>query len=172
MAHKVIYGQTLSGKSTLAKAMVKAAIKKGIVPVIYDPTLANWDSEFITDDFNVFVSYLKMVYEKGHKIFAIIDEADTCLSMAHRQNWWIFTRGRHFGIEACAITQRPQLIAPSIRGNAPEMFVFHLGKNDSNFLAEDISAPRLVECPNLVQGSFYSVGWKDRKRICQANKIF
>ena len=173
MAHKLITGQTLSGKSTLARAIVADASARHIVPVIYDPTLSpDWKSDFVTDDYAEFVSNLSECARAGLPIFAVVDEADTVLSQGDRDNWWLFTRGRHFGIEACAITQRPQLVAPTVRGQCADVFVFHLGKNDASFLSEDVAAPDIQGAPTLRQGEFYRVGWRDGRRITDKLKIF
>ena len=172
MAHKLIVGTTLSGKSTIAKMMVRDAARRGIVPVIYDPTLSAWESEFITCDEGEFIEILRYNYEDKRKIFAIIDEADTLLSMSHRHNWWLFMRGRHFGIECCAITQQPSGVAPAIRNNAADLFVFNTSKNYAEMLANDFSAPELSRAPELRQGEFLHSHWKDGKKVVDSMKAF
>lgn len=172
MAHKLIVGQTLSGKSTLAKAFAADAVKRGIVPVVYDPTLSEWPTEFVTDDFAEFVEFIHTLHADGFRMVAIVDEADTVMSMADRGNWWLFTRGRHYGLEAIAITQRPKLVAPTVRGNCADAFIFHLGKNDASELADDISADGASAAPTLRQGEFFHVGWENGERFCRKQKIF
>ncbi len=172
MAHKLITGCTLSGKSTLAKLMVSDAKKRGIASVIYDPTLSEWDSEHITDGEHEFFYMLNDAHKKGFPVFVVIDEADTILSMSHRHNWWLFMRGRHFGFEVCAITQRPKLVAPTIRGNAGEFYVFAVAKSDAQELADDINADGLIIAPTLRQGEFLRAYWKDGKKVVDRHRIF
>lgn len=172
MAHKLVVGQTLSGKSTLVKAMAAEAIKRGIVLVVYDPTLSpEWPTEFVTDDEETFYEMLRAVHAEGSQALCVVDEADTLLSMSHRHNWWMFQRGRHFAFEFVAITQRPQLVAPSIRSNAPELFIFQTGKNDAAFLGEDYGVD-LSAAPELVQGSFLHAHWECGKKVVDKRKIF
>lgn len=172
MAHKLVVGQTLSGKSTLVKAMASEAVKRGLVLVVYDPTLSpDWETELVTDDEETFYDMLKAIHAEGAQAMVVVDEADTILGMSHRHNWWLFQRGRHFGFECVAITQRPQLVAPSIRCNAPELFIFQSGKNDAAFLGEDYGVD-LSSAPELVQGSFLWAHWREGKKVVDKRKIF
>lgn len=172
MAHKLIVGQTLSGKSTLAKQMEADSFAKGIPSIIYDPTLSpDWKSELVTDDEETFYHFLHVIAEESPNALVIVDEADTLLSMAHRHNWWLFQRGRHFGFECIAITQRPQLVAPSIRNNAPELFIFQSGKNDSAFLGDDYGVD-LSGAVDLQQGRFLWAHWKNGKKVVDSLRVF
>lgn len=94
------------------------------------------------------------------------------LTMAHRDNWWLFTRGRHFGIEACAITQRPTLIAPTVRGMCNDVFVFKVSKSDAQMLANDYAAQGLENASELDQGEFLRSSWKNKKKSVDKLKIF
>lgn len=173
MAHKLIVGGTETGKSTLARGMESDAVKRGILPVIYDPTLnPAWESEWVTSDEGEFLEMLRAAHTEKRAILAVIDEADTILSMSHRHNWWIFMRGRHFGIEAIAITQRPTNIAPSIRGNASELFAFRIPKSDALALADDFAAEGIAKAAELAQGEFLRAYWKDRKKIVDKYRVF
>lgn len=173
MPHKLIVGTTMSGKSTLARAMVADAARRGIIPVIYDPHGSpEWDSEIITADESEFFTAVSESIGNGRKIFAVMDEAETVLSISHRHNWWMFTRARHYGIESCAITLRPKLIAPTVRGNVHEMFVFNLCRTDAQELADDFNAPGLADAPNLAQGEFLFARWVDKKKIVDKLKVF
>lgn len=173
MPHKLIVGGTETGKSTLARSMEADAFKRGIVPVIYDPTLnPAWKSELVTDDEYEFFFMLNAQFEKGGSILAIVDEADTIMSMSHRHNWWLFMRGRHYGIEAIAITQRPTNIAPSVRGNTSELFAFRIPKSDALALADDFAADGINKAAELAQGEFLRAYWKDRKKVVDKHRVF
>lgn len=173
MAHKLIVGQTLSGKSTLARAMVKDAISRGIQPCIYDPTMnPDWGTEFVTCEPDIFFAWLRDFHAAGYKCVAVIDEAETILSQSDRRNWWLFTRGRHFAIECIAITLRPTLIAPTVRGNCAELFCFYINRNDAAILASDFGAPAVEKAYELIQGEFFRAAWKDKKKCVDKLKIF
>lgn len=174
MPHKLIVGVTESGKSTLARSMAHDASRRGIVIVVYDPTLSpDWSGEFITADEDEFFHWLRKIYEKQNRpILAVVDEADTIMSMSHRHNWWLFMRGRHFGIEAIAITQRPTNIAPSVRGNTSELYAFQIPKSDAAALADDFAAPGIIGAGELTQGEFLRAYWKDRKKVVDRHRIF
>lgn len=173
MSHKLIVGQTLSGKSTLARSMANAAIREGLVVVVYDPTLSpDWGTDLVTDDEEYFFQMLEIVHAEGHSALVIVDEADTLLSMAHRHNWWLFMRGRHFGFELVAVTQRPTNIAPSVRGNAPELYVFQLGNSDATMLEQDYGAQGISAAPELRQGEFLAAKWVDGKKTVEKFRVF
>ena len=159
--------------------MVADALTREIIVVVYDPTLSEWstdthDVRLVTCEQYDFLAELARIYAEGapNGILAIIDEADTMLSQSHRGNWWLFTRGRHFGIECIAITQRPKLIAPTIRSNTDEVFVFNTSKSDASDLADDRAAPELIDAPKLAQGEFFRAYWKNKNKIVDKLKIF
>lgn len=174
MAHKLIVGATESGKSTLARAMVEDAAKRGVLVIVYDPTLnPAWGTEFVTDDEGQFFDWLYAAHESGEKsILAVVDEADTIMGMSHRHNWWLFQRGRHFGIEAIGITQRPKLVAPSVRGNVSEIYAFCVSAEDADDVAIGFAAPGLKGAPTLAQGEFLRARWVARKKVVDKLRIF
>lgn len=174
MAHKLIVGTTESGKSTLARSMVEDAAKRGAFVIVYDPTLnPAWATEFVTADEYQFFAWIHEAHENGiTSIVAVVDEADTIMSMSHRHNWWLASRGRHFGIEAIFITQRPTMIAPSVRGMPSEHYAFRIPKSDAQLLADDCAAPELAGAAELAQGEFLRARWVDRKKVVDKLKIF
>lgn len=173
MPHKLIVGGSGTGKSTLAKLMESEAVKLGILSVVYDPTLSpDWATENVFCDEYEFFECLAKEHKKGCPILAMVDEADTLLSMSHRHNWWLFMRGRHFGIEAVAITQRPTNVAPSIRGNCSELFAFRIPRSDALALADDFAADGIAKAATLSQGEFLKCYWKDRKKVVDRFRVF
>lgn len=174
MAHKLIVGTTESGKSTLARAMVEGAARKGIAVIVYDPTLnPAWKADFVTADEYEFFSAIHEAHRSDiTRICAVVDEADTIMSMAHRHNWWLFSRGRHFGIEAIGITQRPTMVAPSVRGMPSDIYAFLIPRSDARLLAEDCAAPDLEQACELSQGEFLRAHWVNRKKVVDKHKIF
>lgn len=171
--HKAIYGGTECGKSTLARALANAALLDGIIPVVYDPTLnEDWCTEFVTCDMEEFYDLIEEVYESGRPIFGIIDEADTVLGVGDKENHWVATRGRHFNMEMCFITQRPQMIAPTVRNQTKEQYVFELAHNDAKFIADAHNAPDLIAAPTLMQGEFLYCRMQDKKKKVDKLRIF
>jgi hypothetical protein len=170
--HRVIYGQTLSGKSVLARKIATAHKNGGFEVIAYDPTMSDEWPGLCTDNFDAFLRYLNDASARGAKISAFVDEADTALSMANRDKFWLFTRGRHYRITATAITQRPMLIAPTVRNNAAEHYVFQLGRGDASVMANDLSCDAIKMAPTLCAGEFVHVRWVDKVRTGTKRRVF
>ena len=144
-SHILVAGASQCGKSTKLHRMSRASKRKLI---IYDPTIAPIDTPTIrgvgwrhsladapdgasreTMAFADAPGFLECVAdERDADIF--IDEAQDILSVAGRANHWLMTRGRHQGFRLIIATQRPKLIAPSVRGQVAIMYLFRLAHSD------------------------------------------
>lgn len=169
----LIVGCSESGKSTLAKAMARNLEKRGVTVTVYDPINSEWSPEaFVTYDQKEFFEEVKQSHASGEKQVAFMDEADTLLSVADKQNHWILTRGRHYAIMPVPITQRPALVAPTVRGQCNELYCFAVSKPDAKLLAEDFAHDGLLAAPSLNQGEYLHCHWVNKQKVVDKGKIF
>lgn len=169
MSHLLIVGTTESGKSTLAKKYAQVALNKGKAVIVYDPLGYDWgDGALVFSDAGDFFRGLSTLNDGA---LVIMDEGDTLQGMNNRQNWWLMLRGRHYGFKCILITQRPALVSPTVRGMCTTCAVFLTSKKDAKLLGEDY-AVNLDLAPELKQGQYLDVSWKDGKRVVDKRKVF
>lgn len=176
-SHSLIVGMTESGKTTLAKKFALAAQKRGIPCIIYDPLLSDWGQGARV--FDVFAEFEQAIEELPEPEFvgqliayAFIDEADTVLSQSDRENWWIMTRGRHYGLRVFPITQRPKLISPTARGQCATLYCFRVSADDAKALAADFSDEGIKAAAGLAQGAFLWSRWETGTRKISQHDVF
>jgi len=169
----LIVGASETGKSLLAKSIARDMEKRNIAVTVYDPLVSEWSPEsFVSDDEVKFFVEIDKTYKEGLKQAVFVDEADTLLSIAHKHNHWLLTRGRHYAIMPHVITQRPALVAPTVRGMCNQLFVFRTSKEDAKLLASDFAHDGILEAPTLNQGEFLHCYWKDRQKVVDKGRIF
>jgi DNA helicase HerA-like ATPase len=168
-----IVGTSESGKSLLAKSVAVEAEKHGEIITVYDPVLSEWsENAFVTCDPTEFFEEIEKVYKSGKRQKVFIDEADTLMAIGDKQNHWLLTRGRHYGLEPFLITQRPALVAPTVRTQCNQAFVFQLSKDDARLMSDDFAHDDLLQAPSLLQGEFLHVRWQDKKRVVDKGRVF
>ena len=120
--HVMILGQTLSGKTTLAKKLAAEYQRNGIGVIYFDPI---GDYTFPCDLRTDCDEELKELVNYNHDCAVFIDEASEVLGIGQRENWRLMTRGRHGGHRVHAISQRGYgAIAPICRGQCSDLFLF------------------------------------------------
>ena len=119
MAHLLILGQTLSGKSTLAKKLANAYKSQGIAVLVHDPVGdPEWNADFRTANAEEFFK----VYNDSRQCAVFFDEAgETCEEFRHEITKTA-TRGRHRGHRNHYIAQRGTLILRTIRDQCSGLF--------------------------------------------------
>ena len=137
--HALFCGVTMSGKTSLAKAIARALPSQDRV-YVYDPVslpeeLEEWDATFVTDDFQTFMEYVRDPRNAGAHLF--IDEAGEHFSVGQRENHWLLTRGRHMGYKVNLIAQRPKLLAPTVRTQCGRVYMFRLASDDAEEIGKD-----------------------------------
>lgn len=164
----LIVGTSESGKTTLANRL----IEKAHVPIfIHDPVGAEWskcDARFYTSD----ELRALIVPLKNSPCIVVVDEAAEFFRVGQPENHWIFTRGRHHAILPIAIAQRLKMMAPNVREQASDLYVFNSGIEASKILAEEYNCPDLLAANELAQGEFFHVRWASGARICTEHTLW
>lgn len=164
----LIVGVSESGKTELAKRL----IKESQIPVfIRDPVGASWprcDAMFETSE------ELRELLRKQNKqpCIVIVDEAADFFSVGQHYNHWIFTRGRHDAMLPIAIGQRIKMMAPNVREQATDLYVFESSIEASAILAEAYNMDELNRATDLKQGEFFHVRRMNGKRILTEHALW
>lgn len=109
--------------------------------IVFDPVGTStagggWgDGAFVFDDEEEFLEL--MHDERVQRAHVFVDEADIIFNHARKENFWMVTRGRHFGLSVNLLTQRPMLVHPTVRGQCPRLYMFRLGKSDRSELGQE-----------------------------------
>lgn len=164
----LIVGVSESGKTTLANRLIEAAN----VPVfVRDPVGAQWakcSARFETsDELRVLLNGIK-----NSPCVVVVDEAADFFSISQRQNWWIFTQGRHKAILPIAIGQRIKMMCPNVREQATDLYIFESSSEAAAVMAEAYNMPTLLETPSLKQGEFFHVRRVDGERILSEHSLW
>jgi len=172
--HEFITGQTMSGKSTLARLKIPPYLRAGVPVAVYSPVEP---ANVWPEGCNVFIhwhDFLKFVLSPAMSNggLLVVDEADTVLAQGDRRNWWVGTRSRHYGFKSLIITQRPTLVAPTVRGQCAECYAFNLSAEDAKQLARDYNAPGLLDAPKMKQGGFLRAYWKDGEKVVDRGRAW
>lgn len=154
MAHVLVVGCTMSGKSTYAKWVCAGLKKKGIRTLVCNPYFdPEWDCE--TQFHNAHDLLQVARAEKSCAIF--LEEAGDTLKRELCFNWFT-CRARHWGHKVWVITQRLQDLNPALRNNCTEAVVFASRQDDCDTLASEYREPLLRDVEKFPKGQFYSVG--------------
>lgn len=139
--HSLFVGVTLSGKTTLARAVSRALRSRGQSVIVFDPMRTptaggDWgEGAHIFDQEEAFLTM--MGDDRVMRAHIFVDEADMVFNHARRENFWMLTRGRHYGFEMNLISQRPKLLHPTCRDQCTRMYMFRLPINDRVELGRD-----------------------------------
>lgn len=163
--HTLVIGRTLSGKSALAKQIGSSLREKSYTVLAFNPTLEDGytrrdkfgcaAADFETDDAEIFEARVIEESRKQKTFFVIVDEAHEFFSRADCKYLWIGTRGRHYGINLIAITQRGALINPTVRSQCASVYVFKCSLTDAKFIADEFGDKELADAAKLPQGHYY-----------------
>lgn len=165
--HVLIFGQTQTGKTSLAKQLAASYKSKGIGVLVYDPIN---DPGWVCDRRSTTVDEFLYYYWNSQSCMCFIDEAgDVC------KNWDVdtvktATRGRHWGHRNHYIAQRASTISLTIRDQCSELFLFNSGPKDCKMHAEEWNCPEIAEKgPWLEKGEFFH---KPRLKPYTLNRLF
>jgi len=151
MPHTLIAGMTTSGKSALGKMLAPRWRARGYGIAVLDPMKApEWRADFISTDPDAFLLYCKS--HTGLAIF--VDEGAAALSKAADYNW-LTSRARHWGHETTIISQRPQDITTTVRGNCESLFLFNIDPRATELLAYEWNVPDLKNASTYPRLQFH-----------------
>lgn len=161
MSHSLIIGVTESGKTTLARSLARNLAKRKQNVIVYDPVRTptaggDWPkSAVIFDDEREFWKYLNRD-DVGHS-HIFVDEAGDLFNMAKPENFWLLTRGRHYGFFVYCMCQRPKMIAPSVRFQCATCYMFRLAHSDASEISKDFGHEWPIDNAPLDTGDFLTL---------------
>lgn len=125
--------------------------------IVYDPMGTStqggdWgEGAEVHDDLETFLAVVyspettnaHLFMDEGHHIFAHDDKA----------HLWLLTQGRHYGLFAHVITQRPKKVHPDARSNCGRCYMFRLARDDAYAIGSDYGFNDIHKL-NLDKGDF------------------
>lgn len=82
--------------------------------------------------------FLDLCYsEKTPPGHFFVDEAHRIFGHQMRENFWMLTEGRHYGMIFHLITQRPNKLHPDVRDQTGKCFMFRLAVDDAKAIGAD-----------------------------------
>lgn len=165
--HALIIGQTLTGKTTLAKRLAEAYKRKQVGVIVYDPI---GDPGWVCDRRLTSIKDFLDVYWSSTGCMAFIDEAGNVCQQWDLDAVKTATKGRHWGHRNHYICQRASMISLTIRDQCSELFLFNSGPKDCKTHAEEWNCPAIAEKgPFLKRGEFIR---KPRLGEMSLNRLF
>lgn len=141
MKHSLYVGVTQSGKTTLARTVARELAKKGHKIVVYDPlgtetAGGGWpEGAKIFGDVSEFMDLMHDPAFGNAHVF--VDEAHHVFAHDLKQNLWLLTQGRHYGMYFHLMTQRPTKVHPDARSNCGRCYMFRLAFDDARMIGND-----------------------------------
>ncbi len=154
--HTLITGMTESGKTTLARITAVGLIRKKKQVWVLDPC----DDDQWADGcrvFNDIETFLPAVRSKTD-LFLFVDESGYSLDRYEPEHNWLATTSRHQGHSVTFIGQRFTQLAPIIRTNCSQCYMFAQPRKDIEAVAEEFNEDSLLEAPKLQQFEFVRLG--------------
>lgn len=166
MSHSLIIGMTESGKSTLAKLIVKQAKKRGVKTAILDPLKdPHFGADFQAQNGEEFLAWAK----SNKSAVLIIDEAGTAVGRYNVAMQWVVTTARHLGHSSVLVCQGTSQLSPLIRGQCTTCYLFSSTAQTVKIISEDFNSPELMKMSRLNRGEFYIISRYDSLRHCKVD---
>lgn len=151
-AHILVAGQTLSGKSFLAKTLARQYKKKGVKIAVLDPLAEpDWEADFQTTNQAELLEYLK----KNRKHFVVIDEGGQSIGRYNKAMEWVTTTSRHWGHRCAIVTHSPKQIPTTIRSQCTTVYLFRVTPPNSKVMFEEYGAEEFKEAHTLPKYYFF-----------------
>lgn len=139
--HALYVGVSLSGKTTLMRAIARELAGKGQSGAVFDPVGSataggQWPEGWpIFDDPDAFIDFA--TDPKNTRLHLFVDEASEIFGHEQKENFWLLTKGRHFGLFLHVGTQRPNKVHPDVRTNCHRCYMFRLALEDAREIGMD-----------------------------------
>jgi len=158
MPHTLIVGMTRSGKTTLARDLLKILKGRGFGIVVLETrkfaSPNDWPvcDRFYTDpeEFN------KAILRSRHCV-CVCEEAGEYLHNHEKQWHWWGTSSRHLKHQFIFISQRAAQIAVTVRTQCDVVFVFRSNKDDVLTLSRDFDNDEILKSSRLDRGQYLKV---------------
>lgn len=155
MAHVLILGMTMSGKTTIAKRLAtfyrQAGISVGVLDPLGDP---EWDADYRTTDADEFLRS----FWSSRQCAWFIDESGDAVGKYDEAMTKTATRGRHWGHRVHYLTQRGAQLSRTVRDQCSQLFLFTTSLDDSKIHANEWNSPELKTAHTLGQGEYFHKG--------------
>jgi len=157
VTHCLYTGVSQSGKTTLARHVSRILGNSGSPIVVYDPmgtetVGGGWhkNSRIIESP----EEFLDLVHDDSFvNTNVFIDEAHHIFSHEQKENLWMLTQGRHYGLTFHLMTQRPKKVHPDARTNCGRCYMFRLAIQDATEIGADYGHSGIARIP-LDRGDF------------------
>jgi hypothetical protein len=158
VAHKLITGTTLSGKTTIARRLAALYTAAGRDVIVLDEMMdPKWIDEsgakFLTDDPQEFLA----TFWASRNCAVFIDEAGEVVGRYDKAMAQTATRGRHWGHICHYIVQRPALLDKTVVTQCTEAYVFVSEPDDLDLLAKRYLCPAIRDAGGFMQGQYIHV---------------
>lgn len=164
MAHCLIIGRTMSGKTTFAKKKAKALMAAGYHTIVLDPFLdPEWGATYITSSQE---DFLAAVW-RNRQCAVFVDEGGSTIGKYNRVMEELATRGRHFGHKCFFIAQRAKQLSTTVRTQCSELVIFKQAQIDTKDLAAEFVEPCILQADTLEKGEFFYV--RDGQKTLKLN---
>lgn len=168
MPHFLITGQTMSGKSTLAKRICRDFLKAGRRVLVLDPMAddefrecSTWTTDSPTD-------FLR-VASINTKCALVIDEGGQMIGRYNVEMERLATQFRHLGHNCFFLSQRPMQLPLTMRINTVGAFVFSVGASDADGLAKEYVCDEIRQATGFRAGQYI---FKQRFAAPQFGRVF
>jgi energy-coupling factor transporter ATP-binding protein EcfA2 len=165
--HVAIVGPTQSGKSTLARAMAREYMRRGIPVLVCDPNGEKWPvARPVFNNSAAFIEYAKQC----RRCALFIDEASATVGRGKSAEAceWLVTRARHWGHVSHLMLHTVVSVEPKIRLNIPRWFMFRPTEDGCRIIEREQGARGLVSMAGAVsQFQFLQVEPSQDGRICK-----
>jgi GTPase SAR1 family protein len=146
-----IFGPSLSGKTTLAKAIARADFAAtGRLSLALDPHAEDWgEGTTVTDDRAAWLA----AFWASTNCNAFLDEAAATVSR-DRDMMPVFTRGRHQGHRLFILGHSGADLLPGMRQQFTRLYLFRQPASAAETWAELFADPAIKACADLAQFEF------------------
>lgn len=153
MAHSLVVGMTMTGKSFLSKMIVKVLKEKYKLPVaVLDPLRdPDWGADFQSKDQSEFLNYVST--HKNH--ICVVDEAGTAIGKYDMSALALTTTARHLGHISWLVCHSLTQLNPTLRSNCANLYLFLCGLKQAKTAAEEWAAPIAANAAKFRVGDFY-----------------